>query len=49
LSDVDAEDLDSFLEELDIDVETRDKVRDEKKRLEDAAKLQKQKEGGSFI
>lgn len=46
LSDVDAEDLDSFLEELDMDAETRDKVKQEKKRLEDEAKRQKQLEAG---
>jgi hypothetical protein len=49
LSDIDAEDLDSFLEEVDMDAETRDKVKQEKKRLEDEVKRQKQLEAGLFI
>lgn len=40
LDDISAEDLDSFLEELDVDTETKDKVRQEKQILEDAIKKQ---------
>jgi hypothetical protein len=47
LSDVDAEDLDSFMEELDFDAATRDKVRQEKAKLEEEARLKKQQEQGT--